>query len=293
MKITMLSKVLPAVLIVLLAGSQAMAGEKGTATGETVVEDITVTPARIVLPQEWQVLSRAAARILRHIADARGAIARQNPEEALKDLGKIDKEVAIIKDGRPVAVIEDHISIAKKHLQYEKTTEVAADLIPIAADLSYLEDIVPVAQARKHLAAARKHMKKGNRAAADKELAAVAESVRYSEIDLPLAETVRQVERARKYLREKNLEAADKALQEAEDGVVVLAVGVEQPVVRARHHLEQARKHHAAQRDAAARSDLANALAWIDRAEQSGDSKVRAKAAELAKAIHKLEAELH
>jgi len=33
-------------------------------------------------------------------------------------------------------------------------------------------------------------------------------------------------------------------------------------------------------------------MAWIERAEQSGDSTVRAKAAELAKEVRQLEAEL-
>ncbi|HFQ88610.1 MAG TPA: YfdX family protein [Desulfobulbus sp.] len=281
-----------ATLILLLAAGPAMATGTRKAAATGVVEEITVTPARIVIPQEWQVLSRASARILRHIADARGAIAVHNPAEALKDLDKIDRNVAIIKEGRPVAVIEDHISIARKHLEYEKTTEVAADLIPIASDLTYLEDVIPTAKAKKHLAAAREHLKKGEKQAAKKELAALDEAVGFSEVDLPLAETVRQVDLARKYLKENKLKAADKALKTAENNVVILSVGVEQPVARARHSLERAKKHHAANKDAAARADLVNAMAWIDRAKQSGDSKVRASAAELAKEVRQLAAKL-
>ncbi len=292
MKIGSQYKNLVAALVILLAAGPALATEQKKPAPATVVEEITVTPARVVIPQEWQVLAKAAAGILRHIADARGEIAQNNPEAALEELGKIDREVATIKDGRPVAVIEDHISIARKHLEYDKTTRVAADLIPIAADLTYLEDIVPVRQARKHLAAAGEHLKNGDRKAAQQELAALDESIGYTEIDLPLAETVRQVKLARKALKEKKLAQADKALKAAEEGVVVLAVGVEQPVVRAQHSLERARKHHAADKDAAARGDLANAMAWIDRAEQSGDSKVRARAAQLAREIHELEKSL-
>ncbi|MFP7755917.1 YfdX family protein [Thermodesulfobacteriota bacterium B35] len=289
MKSTAKYKAFLATLALLLATGSAMAGEpdKPAATS-TVVEEITVTPARVVIPQEWRVLSRAAAAILRHIADARGDIAQNETKAALKELDKIGPEVALIKDGRPVAVIEDHIRIAKKHLEYEKTTRVADDLIPIASDLTLLEDIIPVARARQHLAAVRKHLQSGNRKAAGRELAALEEVVGYTEVDLPLAETVRRVQKARTYLKDDRLKEADEQLKAAEEGVQVISLAVEGPVEMAGRHLQQAKIHHRANRDEAARADLENARAWIMRARQSGDRKVQEQAAQLDRAVQAL-----
>ncbi len=235
MKITVRYKVLlVAVVGGLLVAGPVMAKEASKSSGSEVVEEVSVIPARIVIPEERQVLSRAAARIMRHLADARGAIHEKKPKAALEDLKKIDQQVKIIKSGRPVAVIKDHIWIAKKHLDYENTTEVAADLIPIYSDLESLEDFVPVEQARKHLANAEKHLNKGNKPAAKEELTAVDEMMTYTEVDLPLAETERQVALAAGFLKRNKLQDADKALKAAEDGVHVLSVGVEGPLVKTR-----------------------------------------------------------
>lgn len=280
-----------AVVGVLVAGP-VMAKEASQTPAPDITEEISVIPARIVIPEERTVLARAAARILRHIADARGEIYEKKPKAALEELKKIDKQVHIINAGRPIAVIKDHVWVAKKHLDYENSTEVAADLIPIYTDLTTLEDFVPVEQAKKHLDQAGEHLKKGNKQAAKEELAAVDEALTYTEVDLPLAETEHQVALARKFLAQNKLQDADKALKAAEDGVQVLSVGVEGPLVQAQRSLQRARKNHAVRKDAAARADLENASAWIDRAQQSSDKGIRAKAVELGNSLKKMEKQL-
>jgi len=292
MKPAYTNKILLFAVVAVLAAGPVTAKEASKSSAPEIIEDISVIPARIVIPEERAVLARAAAGILRHIADARGAIYEKNPKAALENLKKIDKQVSIIKAGRPVAVIKDHVWVAKKHLDYENSTEVAADLIPIYADLTALEDFVPVEQATKHLDKAREHLKKGDRQAAKEELAAVDEAMTYTEVDLPLAETEHQVARAREFLARNKLQDADKALKAAEDGVQVLSIGVEGPLVMAQRSLQRARKNHVVQKDAAARSDLKNASAWIDRAEQSTDKGIREKAAELGASLKKLEQQL-
>lgn len=289
MKNTAKHKVLLFAIVGVLAAGPVAAKSVPKPSDSGVIEEISAIPARIVIPEERQVLSRAAARILRHIADARSAIYEKKPEMARENLKQIDKQVQIIKAGRPITVIKDRIWIAKKHLDYEDSTEVAADLIPIYSELTSIEDMIPVEQAKKHLDKAKKHLKNGNKQAAKEELTAVDEAMTYTEIDLPLAETVRQVALASKFLDQNKLQDADKALKAAEDGVQILSVGVEGPIVMARKSLQRAKKNQLAQKDDAAKADLENADAWIDRAGQSGDKTIREEAVELGKALKTLE----
>ena len=296
MKKTMKQKFIIAVVAGLLAAGPAMAIEHGKKSANAPISDlnqeITIVPVRVVTPAQQEILSNAAASILRHISDARGDIHAKKPEAAKEALQKIDRLIRIIKAGRPVAKIKDHIWIAKKHLDYEDTEEVAEDLIPIYADLSDIENFVPVVQARKKLNKAKESLKKGNRKAAKEELAAVDEAVTYSEIDLPLAETERQVALAQKALDQDKLTDADKALKAAEDGVQFFSVGVEGPLGKAKKSYLQATEHYAAQKYEAAKTDLQKAAAWIKRAGQSSDKKIRQEAINLEKSIKDLEKKL-
>ena len=278
-----------AVVAGLLAAGSALAKEPETqhqkAPLSRINQEISIVPVRTVTLAQEEILSNAAALVLRHISDARGEIHAKNPEAAEKSLQKVDSLIQIIKEGRPVAKIKNHIWVAKKHLDYEETQEVAADLIPIYADLSDIEDFVPTAQARKKLKKADTSLKKGDKKTAREELTAVAEAVTYNEIDLPLAETDRQVVLARNALQQGKLKDADLALKAAEDGMQFFSVGVEGPLNKAKRSFLQATKNYAAKKYNAAKVDLKKAEDWIKRAGQSSDKKIRDSAAVLEKSL--------
>ena len=292
MKGTMKQKFVIAVVAGLLAAGPAMAIEPEKKPAEEPLSDInqeiTIIPARVVTPAQQEILSNAAASVLRHISAARGDIDAKKPEAAKEALQKVDRLIRIINAGRPMAKIKDHIWVAKKHLDYEDTQEVAADLIPIYADLSDIEDFMPVAQARKKLNKANENLKKGNKKTAKEELAAVDEALSYSEIDLPLAETERQVALAQKALDQGKLTDADRALKAAEDGVQFFAVGIEEPLGKAKKSYLQATENYTAGKYETAKADLKKAVAWIKRAGQSSDKKIRDEAAELEKSVKNL-----
>ncbi len=292
MKASMKQKVLIAVVAGLLAAGPVAAKDTEKTTDSGVVEEISVVPARVVTPDQQQVLANAAANILRQIASARGAIHDKKPEAAKEDLQKVDSLIKIIKAGRPVAKVKDHIWVAKKHLDYENTQEVAADLIPIYSDFIDIEDFIPVEQARKDLDKAGESLKKGDKKAAKEQLAAVDEAMVYTEIDLPLSNTERQVELARGFLDQDKLQEADNALKAAEDGVQLLSMGVESPLVKAHHSLLQATENYTAKKYDAAKADLKKAGSWIERAGKSGDKKIRQEAAKLEKSLEHLEDKL-
>ncbi|HFQ90748.1 MAG TPA: hypothetical protein ENK27_11805, partial [Desulfobulbus sp.] len=67
------SIILAAASVLLAAGPlPGMAAQHGPIS--TLNEEITVVPEREVTPEQRRILSDAAARVLRHIASARGAI---------------------------------------------------------------------------------------------------------------------------------------------------------------------------------------------------------------------------
>ena len=162
---------------------------RGPALAKTIHEKVTVKPVKTISPAEESAISSAAAKVLRHIAKARGAIHDKDLDQAGKDLKKAQKLVTIIKRSLPTAKIKDHIWVAKKHLDYESTEEVKPDLVPIYAALDEIEDIVPVKQAKKRLDEAKENLDKGNKKAAKENLEAVDKALIYTEVDLPLTST--------------------------------------------------------------------------------------------------------
>jgi len=244
-------------------------------------EKVSVTPGRTISPAEENILSRAAARTLRHIAEARTAIHVGNIDQAKENLQQARTLINIIKSQRPTAKVHDHIWVAKQHLDYESTEDVAADLIPIDADLTEIEDEVPIEQARKHVQRARGHLKNGNKQAAKKELEAADAALIYTEVDLPLAATEQQVIKAENMLAKNKTADADKALRSAEDGVQHLSEAIFSPVTQARRSIWQATRDYAAKNYAAAKMDLGKASEWLSEAAQSTDKVTRKEAAKL------------
>ena len=260
----------------------------GTVFSKTIEEEITATPVKTVTPGDEDIISSAALKVLRHIAQARGDIHDKKIAQAMKAVKQARALIGVIKEARPVTRVKDHIWVAKKHLSYEDTEEVMPDLIAIYTSLDEIEDFVPVKKSRRHIDKAKKNLKQGNREKAKKELKLADEALIYTEIDLPLASTEKHVIAAQGYLAQNRTDVAEKELRAAEHGVYFITSAVKAPVTQAKKSLWKATKDYAAGKYAAAKEDLDRAGDWLKRAEKSVDGKTRAEAEKMGKDIDTL-----
>jgi hypothetical protein len=264
----------------------------GVARAETAQEEITVTPVRDITPQEVQIISRAAAKVLRHIADARASIKENKPEQAQKFLEQCQRLITIIKDTVPIAKVKDHIWVAKKHLDYEETEQVQQDFVPIYASLDEIAYMVPVEKVREHLDKAKKSLENKDKTAAKQQLEQAEKSLEYVEVDLPLNFTQEHVQAAQNYLKAKENKKAEEALKAAEDGVEFISVDMYSPIILARHNILKAMENYAAGSFAEARKDLATAKHNLKKEISGMDEKLKKEAEKLVSDITVLEKEL-
>jgi hypothetical protein len=258
----------------------------------SVQEKVTYSPGRSISPQEEQVISSAASKILRHIAQARADIHNQDLESAKTQLGLANTLLDIIKTSLPTTEIKDRIWVAKKHLEYEDTLEVVPDLVPIYTSLNEVLDYMPVKEAKAHLDKARGHLKQGDKKAAVKELDATDASLMYTEIDLPFNTTRRLVANATADLEKADTKAADQSLKTAEDNVSFMTVGIAEPLVPAKSALWRATRDFAKGAYDGARNELGTAIRYLEQSADSTDSFVREETAKLLTQAHALEGKI-
>lgn len=247
----------------------------------TIQEQVSITPGKTITPQEEAVISSSGVKVLRHIAQARAYIHQKDAGAAQKELSQADKLLEIIHQAVPTTTIKDRIWVAKKHLEYEDTESVLPDLIPIYSSLDELMGIMPVKAARVQLDRARENLRAGDKSKARKALDETDAALQYTEIDLPLGTTQHLVAQARVYLGKKQLDDADSALKSAEDSVVFISVGIEQPLFAAKTALYQSVVDLEAGQKDLAKIDLQNAINFFEAAKQSADVTTRAAAGEL------------
>jgi hypothetical protein len=252
-----------------------------------IQEKVTVQPGRQISPQDEMTISASAVKVLRHIADARGALEATNPDvakasEALEQSGRL---LDIIDAALPTARVKDRIWVAKKHLEYKDTRDVLPDLVPIYSSLDELVDYVPTAKAKAHLDAAKKAMQNGDKSKADEQPGKADDALLYLEADLPLKSTHRLVDRAKAALAKNDVKAADKWLASAEDGVVFVSMSFDSPLTRAKAALYRAWQDYDLGASGYAKADLKTAVDDLERAAQSKDKVTREAAADLVSEV--------
>ena len=257
-----------------------------------IQEKVSVSPEKTISPSDEAVISSAGVKVLRHIAEARAEIHNKHVDAARAELGKADKLLDIIHQALPTASVKDRIWIAKKHLEYEDTQEVLPDLIPIYSSLDDLMDIMPVKVARTHLDQAKAGLKAGDKAKAKKALEETDAALQYTEIDLPLGTTRHLVSQARDELGKNKLDKADTTLKSAEDAVVFISVGVQQPLFSAKAALYQGVVDLDAGKSDQAKTDLQDAIAFLEVARQSPNDATRDAATQLLKEARPVLADL-
>ncbi|MCG6867124.1 MAG: YfdX family protein [Thiogranum sp.] len=272
---------LKSVVVAALIASIGTALVSAPVYAATIQEKVITTPGKTITPQEEALISSSGGKVLRHIAQARADIHNKDADAAQTELDQADKLLAIIRAALPTTSVKDRIWVAKEHLEYEDTQEVLPDLIPIYSSLNEMMDIMPAKAARAQLDEAREHLKAGDKANARKALEATDAALQYTEVDLRLSTTRHLVAQARADLGKKKLDEADKALQAAEDGVVLISEGVEQPLFAAKAALYQGLVDLEAGNSDLAKADLQNAIKLLTDAKQSPDAATRDAAGEL------------
>ena len=264
----------------------------GPVTAQTLQEDVSVIPSRTISPAEESEISTSAAHVLRQIVKARWSIHEDDLEQAQDDLDQAEALIDDIKITLPTAKVKDQIWSAKKQLDYESAEEVIPDLIPINASLTEIEGFVPVKEVRKHIQRARGSLNKGDKKTAKEELKAANAALVYTEMDLPLNSTERQVLAAQKALNEGLPEQADQKLKAAEKGVQFLSVATTAPLQQAQKSIWQASRDYAAKDYAAAKTDLARADNWLNKAEKGNDENIHEDATDLKRRTDNLQDEI-
>ncbi|HEB95608.1 MAG TPA: YfdX family protein [Sedimenticola thiotaurini] len=284
-------KLLPlAISLVLGTAAAGVAATPKPAAG--LQESVTIEPGRTISPHQADIISRSAAKVLVHIAEARSAIQAKDRTRADKALGEARALLEIIRAESPTSKVIDHITVARKHLDYKETETVEADLVPIYADLMEIEDLVPVQSARQKLEQAGKALKKGDKKAATTALSAVQNALIYTELDLPVHSTERHVISAQQKLVDGHFAQADRELDAAEAGVVYLSIDVVSPLAQARRGLYLARQDYAARHYGEVKRDLASARRWLERAASGADKATVAAANDLKRQIDDITARL-
>ena len=279
-------------VIVATTLSTGMLSVARASSNPNLMENMSFEQGKAITPQEEGILSSAATKTLRHIAQARSDIHDKDLAAAKSELDKANTLLDIIQASMPTTKIKDRIWVAKKHLQYEDTREVIPDLVPIYTSLDELVDYMPVQAAKAHLDKAKQHMKQGNKQPAVDELDATDAALLYTEADLPLAATRRQVASAKVELEKGNTDVADTALKNAEDNVVFLSVGVDEPLVGAKSSLWEAAHDYAAGAYDKASVAIKDAIAHLDSATKSSDAFVRDEAQQLLKTAKSLDGKI-
>lgn len=277
------NKIKPLTLAILVATTLGgVAPVYATVSNESgLMAKTTIEPGKTITAEEENIISSAATKTLRHIAQARADIHDKDISAAKNELDKANTLLNIIEASMPTTKVKDRIWVAKKHLEYEDSQEVIPDLVPIYSSLDELVDYMPVKNAKSHIEKAREHMKKGDKLQAKEELEAADADLVYTEADLPLAATRRLVAETRAELEKGNADVADKTLKIAEDNVVLLSVGVDEPLVGAKASLWEATHDYVVGSYDEAKKELKMAISHLATAAKSSDAFVNKQAIRL------------
>ena len=252
-------------------------------------ERSNVSADRPITATDDIVLSSAAVKALRHIAQARGDIEDGDGGGAQLQLDQANVLLDIAEAALPATTVKDRIWVAKKHLEYEGAQQVFTELVPIYRSLDDLTAYMPVQDARRHLDQAKASLAKNDKDKAIAEFEAADAALLYVEADIPLRTTRQLMSRARQEIRNGDAQAAEAALKAAEDNVVFLSVAMHEPLAEAHRSLWRATQDYVAGAYGAAKTDLDRAVRYLDYASNDADKETRAGIKVLLAKAHSLE----
>lgn len=204
--------------------------EQDEAQPPQIFAEVETTSDTTLTPEEESALSLAAGRILIHVDRAREAVADQDQERALAELGQAKTLVAIVKGGMPTYTVTTKITAGD--LSYTGEDQVQPLAIDVFAELHQVAVLAPIT-------AAKREAGEVGRAAG---LPVMTEAgLRHTRTILDVALAEAGVAAAERAVQEGNWDRAARALRNVQAGVVYHAVEVDLPLVRARTNLVIAR----------------------------------------------------
>jgi hypothetical protein len=214
---------------------------------ERITSDLQINPKHQLTEKEKKSISLAAARMLRHVHQARLALKQQNLQSALDNVNKANTLARIVENSLPE--IEVRAQISSGDHKYNETEVVKQWVIPIYAeldetgsvlfpvkrtkkdvaanetvgqiDLQYTSASLDFQEAKHYLTSATLDLQKNEAASADKNLAAVQDSVifEYEETDLPLVRARWNLIEAARLAANKQYGEAKESLQKASNAL--------------------------------------------------------------------------
>lgn len=204
-------------VLVLILGTAAAAGEKG--------DDISRSSAI-----RAGIVSAAAAAALRHLADARSRIHRQEPDTVDRQLLQVHVMLDVIRSARPSGTARDYLSVARRHLEFQEPKDVLGDLPPIYQAVNSLAPETSVSDAIKALDQARDRLTQGNKGGAFDAFNALDAALTDNRVDLPIKSAEDRLTTAQNQLKAGKDTAADESLAGAEKNLLLVALGAARPV---------------------------------------------------------------
>jgi hypothetical protein len=244
-------------------------------TAPTLHEDVSVSPGRVVTPADEAVISSTAARVLRHIAHARDALAKKDAKVAKQELDQAETLLDIIHNSVPTTLVKSKVWTTDNKLKYENTEEEAASIVPVYAKLDERVDFdrvrLPVDAKSGTKPGTKSDKSSDKQPTSGQESEATDAALYFEELDLPLNATRHFVAAAQSDLANNRLTEAGHALRAALDSVDFTSVYLPAPLLAARINLERAEVHFSSGHTPQAKADVARAISQLTEAEKLAD----------------------
>ena len=188
-----------------------------------ITSDIEITPSYKLSPGEKKAISHSASRILKHVDQAREAIAAKRYMDAQKNAEKALLLINIIEHAMPEYAVKAKIEAGD--LTYSDVENIKPPTVSIYDELEKREILTPVKEAKKDEAEK-----------ADLPLPVDVELVA-TKAELNIADAKVSLEKAKKNLEEKNYKVADTDLRTVQTDVILTYAKVDLPLTTARKNL--------------------------------------------------------
>ena len=193
-----------------------------------ITSDITVTPTVKLTADENRAVSHAAARILKHINQARVAIEQSEPKTAQGHVDKALTLVQIVERAMPDYTVEAKIQV--DDLVYTDKESVKPLTVPIFDELEKVQVLAPIKVAKEEEAIRAQETLGGQAVPVEVELV-------NTRADLNVQLAKKGLEKAQTALTDNQVKEADRALVHIQTGVLFRFAEIDLPLETARKNI--------------------------------------------------------
>ena len=243
---------------------------------------------KFLTPDEEFIMAFDSAKALPYLGSARKDIVRNNIPGAQSEVGQVLTLIDEMKSRFPVIRLEELIAAARIRLSYEEPTRALAYLELITPALGNIQEPVASREATAALDRAKNFLKNSDKDAAGHELAALEDILNFKTEARPAELAEKYLLAAEAQLDKSQPENADRSIEAAQDSLRLMAVKVDTPMSQARRSLWQATLDYTSGRWSAAKADLDQAGALLERAVKSASNESRSEIQNLDGDVHAL-----